>query len=257
MLELAQIESFYRKEIRPFKRNILREYLQHKILSSLYRTTHGAKLTFMGGTCIHLVHGSPRFSEDLDFDSADLSPVEFESLAAAIKRDLELEGYDIDLRMRAATALRASFRFQRVLFESGLTGHAHEKLVVQVDAEPQHFAYQVDLPVINKFDVFCRIRAVPVQVLLAQRILCIFTRRRPMGRDFYDAAYLLGKAEPDMRYLEEKLGIPDHGALRERLLERCDALDLKALAADVEPFVPPSSGTQPVLLFRDYVSARL
>lgn len=33
-----------------------------------------------------------------------------------------------------------------------------------------------------------------------------------MGRDFYDAAYLLGKAEPDMRYLEEKLGIFDRCA---------------------------------------------
>jgi len=128
---------------------------------------------------------------------------------------------------------------------------------VQADTEPQHFAYELDLAVISKFDVFCRIRAVPVHVLLAQKILCIFTRSRPMGRDFYDAAYLLGKAEPDMRYLEAKLGISDRGTLRERLLGRCDELDLSMLAAGVEPSVPPSSGTDRIVLFREYVSTRL
>ena len=49
MLELSQIESFYPEEIRPFRTNILREYLQHKILESLFRSRHGAKLSFMGG----------------------------------------------------------------------------------------------------------------------------------------------------------------------------------------------------------------
>ncbi len=86
MLDLEQIQSFFPEEIRPFRSNILREYLQYKILESVSRSKHCSLLSFMGGTCIHLVHGSPRFSEDLDFDNRGLSSVQFRELATSAVR---------------------------------------------------------------------------------------------------------------------------------------------------------------------------
>ena len=115
MLDLDQIQSFYPEEIRPFRTNILREYLQHKILESLFRSRHGAGLSFMGGTCIHLIHGSPRFSEDLDFDNGGISPDEFGELAEAVTRDLQLEGYTVELSTSFKGAFRAFFRFPAIL----------------------------------------------------------------------------------------------------------------------------------------------
>ena len=67
MLELRHLESFYPEHLRHFKRNILREYLQYKMLGIIYNGKFGLKLVFMGGTAIHIVHGAGRFSEDFDF----------------------------------------------------------------------------------------------------------------------------------------------------------------------------------------------
>ena len=36
MLDLKQIESFYPEYLRSFKRNLLREYLQYKILEAIF-----------------------------------------------------------------------------------------------------------------------------------------------------------------------------------------------------------------------------
>ena len=50
MLELRQIESFFPEYLRGFKRNLLREYLQYKILDAIFSSRYGQKLAFMGGT---------------------------------------------------------------------------------------------------------------------------------------------------------------------------------------------------------------
>ena len=44
MLELGQIESFYPESYRAFKKNILREYLQYKILEILFDSKYANKL---------------------------------------------------------------------------------------------------------------------------------------------------------------------------------------------------------------------
>jgi hypothetical protein len=62
MLDLAQIESYYPEPLRTFKRNLLREYLQYKVLEIIYDSKAGSRLAFIGGTAIHIIHGAPRFS---------------------------------------------------------------------------------------------------------------------------------------------------------------------------------------------------
>ena len=97
MLELEQIASFFPAQLRPFKLNLLREYLQYKILEALSQADTGNTLMFMGGTCIHLIHANPRFSEDLDFDNRGATRRDFETLAKGVERTLSLEGYNIEL----------------------------------------------------------------------------------------------------------------------------------------------------------------
>jgi len=68
MLEYDLIASSFPLELRSHKRNILREYLQYKALEIIFRSKYGNKFVFIGGTCLHIVYGNNRFSEDLDFD---------------------------------------------------------------------------------------------------------------------------------------------------------------------------------------------
>ncbi|MBN1576464.1 MAG: nucleotidyl transferase AbiEii/AbiGii toxin family protein [Chitinispirillaceae bacterium] len=256
MLSMDQIQSFFPLHLRPFRRNMLREYLQFKILEAVFASDQGRRLAFLGGTAIHIVHGNQRFSEDLDFDNRGLPMDEFERMAMAVRRALIREGYDVELSVNAKGNYRVNIRFIGLLQDMGLSGHREEKLLIHLDAEPQHFDYEPSHHLLNQFDVFCRINVVPIDILLAQKISCILERPRAIGRDFYDAIFLWGKTRPHTGYLARKTGIQKETELWERLEARCDSLDLERLAADLEPFVTDASEAGKVKLFREFIAMK-
>ena len=47
MLSLKNIEQYYPDNQKPFKRNILREYLQYKILEIIFASEYATKLVFI------------------------------------------------------------------------------------------------------------------------------------------------------------------------------------------------------------------
>ena len=47
--------------------NVLQELMQHYVLASLSRAGMFSEAIFHGGTCLRIIHGMSRFSEDLDF----------------------------------------------------------------------------------------------------------------------------------------------------------------------------------------------
>jgi len=253
MLDLRQIESFYPGTLRIFGRNLLREYLQYKILEIVYDSKFGKKLAFMGGTAIHMIHFNTRFSEDLDFDNLGLNREQFESLGKLIKYKLELQGCKLETRAVMEKACRLYLRISELLFRNSLSKDPREKIHLQVDTEPQHFEYNTDKILINKFDVFGRISAVPLDILLAQKIYCIFNRERPIGRDFYDALFLMGKTKPNLNYLKQKLQIESFPELKLRMIRRCKALNFRRLAKDVEPFLFVPADSKKVLFFAQYI----
>jgi len=257
MLDIKQIESFFPEQLWPFKKNLLREYLQYKILEAIFESALADKLTFMGGTCIHIVHGSPRFSEDLDFDNPGIGRHDFEVLSQRVKRALELQGYTVELKNTYQDAFRASLRFPGLLQASGISDHRDEKLLIQIDTEPQEVQYNANKFILNKFDVFSRINIVPADILLAQKIYCIFNRSRPMGRDFFDVVFLLGKSVVNFDYLSRKMSIRNKTELRDKLLLRCAQLDFSRLAKDLEPFVYSKKEVNRVLMFPDVVQQKI
>ena len=256
MLDINQIETFYPDFLRPFKKNMLREYLQYKILEAMFDTPFGNRLSFMGGTAIHILHGNNRFSEDLDFDNQGLLPNDFKEIVSKILKRLSLQGYIIESKVVIKKAFRAYFKFSEILYENRITKHKHEKLSIQIDTEPQNFQYSKDQFILNKFDVFQRINAVPIDLLLSQKILCIFKRPRLMGRDFYDILFLSGKTNANFPYLDAKIGISDSRTLRERLLEKCKRVDFNRLARDVSPFLYNPDEAKKISLFVDYIQKK-
>lgn len=253
MLDIRQVESFYPEYLKPFKRNLLREYVQYKILETIFDSKFGGRLSFMGGTATRIIHSNTRFSEDLDFDNLGLKEKDFEQLVKLIQRRLQLEGYAVETKNVFKGAYRSYIRIPNILFENGLSSHKEEKMLIQVDAEPQGFNYRPNKIIINKFDVFLRINVVPADILLAQKIYAIFKRKRAMGRDFYDAVFLFGKTRPNLDYLKLRLKVTDRFDLKNRLLSRCKKFDFKQLAEDVEQFLFVPSDSKKVLFFYEYL----
>jgi len=253
MLDLQQIASFYPQPVRAFKKNLLREYLQYKTLDIIFASNVADRLSFMGGTAIRIVHGNSRFSEDLDFDNLGLTEEEFAALGERVQKSLALEGYAVEMRNVFKDTFHCHLSFLNILFENSISPHKHEKLVIRLDTEPQNVTYAPEKVILNKFDVFTRIGVVPEDMLLSQKISAILQRQRTMGRDLFDAIFLFGRTKPDFAYLKAKMGITDMQDLQQRLFIKCEGLNFKNLARDVEPILINSRDAKRIFLFSEYI----
>ena len=257
MFSLTEIEKYFPPKEQVFKRNIFREYLQYKILQIIYDSAYGSKLYFLGGTCLRIVHNNQRFSEDLDFDNIGLSQDDFEAITQLVKKKLDLEGVKVELKNVYKGAYRCYIRLPEILFENKLSGYKEEKILIQLDTEPQHFDYEPGKEILNKFDVFTQILTTPPDIILSQKLFAIFNRKTLIGRDFYDVVFLLSKHEPNYNYLANKLDIDSPLVLKEKLLQKCKAISFSQLANDVKAFLINPDDVKKITLFEEYIKGRL
>jgi len=255
MLSLQEIEKYYPENIKKFKRNVLREYLQYKILQIIFNSKQASKLSFLGGTALRIVHNNTRFSEDLDFDNFGLTENEFDEISLIVKKQLELEGYEVEVKNVYKGAYRCYVRIPRLLFDSGLSGYEEEKVLIQLDTAPHGFKYQPERVILNKFDVFTEINTTPLDIILAQKIFAIFNRKALKGRDFYDAIFLLSKTKPNYDYLQLKLKVKNGQELKEKLLTLDEKVNFNKMVKDVEPFLFNPEDSKKVMLFKKYIKS--
>jgi predicted nucleotidyltransferase component of viral defense system len=238
MLTLDEISTFYPGDLHRFPRFLMREYLQHKILEIVYESSFATGLYFMGGTCLRLLHGNRRFSEDLDFDNRSLTEADFDVLAAHIGKELGRLGFESELKVVKRGAWHCYIRIPEWLYKEGISGYRNEKILIQLDTEPQNFDYHPDRILLNRFEVFTAILSTPATILMAQKFYALLNRPRSKGRDLYDLIFLMGKrVKPDFSYLYEKCSIMDASSLKQRVLTFCLKLDMKSVAQDVDPFL--------------------
>jgi predicted nucleotidyltransferase component of viral defense system len=253
MLSLADIRAAYPPALQQASRFLLREYLQCKILEIIYGSNLAGKLFFIGGTCLRILHGNQRFSEDLDFDHTGISEVELDQLAQLLERELGLMGLSIEMRLIHRGAWHCYLRFPEILFQTGLSGHREEKILIQVDVEAQGYTFQPERRLLNQFDVFTAVLAPSLSLLLAQKITAILNRPRSKGRDFFDVTFLHARAKPDYGFLNQKTGIRTPEMLQEHLLAHCATLDFDEMARDVQPFLFHPRDANRVTLFPEFV----
>lgn len=254
MQTLSEIENNYPERLRGFKRFILREYLQHKLLQIIFESEYAKGFCFLGGTCLRVVHGNKRFSEDLDFDNFNISEDAFEKVAGILKKQLEMEGYEVEMKTAYKGAYHCYVRFPEILYKEGLSGHRGEKILIQLDTEPQHFGFVPRKYILNRFDVFTQIFITPLDILLAQKFYAICNRDRNKGRDFFDVVFLLSLVDkPNYDYLKLKLDISSAKQLKERVLDRCSRISMEEMANDAAPFLFDSKDVKKILLFPELI----
>jgi predicted nucleotidyltransferase component of viral defense system len=254
MLTLPEIEKNYPEPLRGFKRFILREYLQYKILQIIFDSEYANQFVFLGGTCLRMVHGNTRFSEDLDFDNLRMKEDVFEKMAVLIRKQLEQEGYSVEMKTVYRGAYHCYIRFPELLYREGLSGHPEEKILIQLDTEPQHFDFTPQRYILNRFDIFSTVFITPLDILLAQKFYTIINRERNKGRDFYDTVFILSMInQPNYNYLKLKLNITDARQLKEAVLNKCSRIDMKEMAKDVQPFLFDPADAKKVIFFEEYM----
>lgn len=254
MLNITEIQKFYPKNIHPFKRNILREYLQYKILQIIFLTEYAAKLSFMGGTCLRIVFGTNRFSEDLDFDNFGLTEIEFDSLSDIVAKHLQEEGYIVEIKTIHKGAFRCYIRIPNLLFDNKLSGFQEETILIQLDTESQKFDYKPESFILNKFDILSRIYYTPKNILLSQKIWAILNRKTPKGRDYYDTMFLFSIANPDYKYLKFKADISNIYELKTKLELKIQSVNIKQLIKDLSPFLIYPNDINRIEMFPEFIN---
>jgi predicted nucleotidyltransferase component of viral defense system len=258
MISLSQIQTFFPEHLHAYKRFMLREYLQCKILELIFDSKYAFQLSFLGGTCLRIVYNNNRFSEDLDFDNFGLSQETFDRITAIIEKGLKKLGYSVQIQNITRGAYHCYIRFSDILYQEGLSGHSDEKILIQLDSEAHEFDYQPDKPILNKFDVFTLINATPPDVLLSMKFYALMNRKRNKGRDFFDIVSMLGWGHrPNYGYLKHKLGVETAPELKKMILNKCTTLDMQEMANDVKPFLFHPDDVKKILLFEPYLEQAL
>lgn len=250
MFDLAQILAHYPLWLQHNAEHILREYLQYKILKSIFSSKWASKLRFIGWTALRIVYGNARFSEDIDFDNdGTITFEEFGLLAEHIQRDLELQWLTVRIRTIEKWAFHCHITIPELLYQHKLAPMKNQTILIQIDTVAQWYNYTPIPNYLTKFDVQTNILTITPSLLLAQKIYTAFERKRTKGRDFFDIVFLLWLTQqPDYWYLTQKIWITNASQVNEYLIHKSQWLDFVTLQRDVQPFLF-NSNDQSVTLF--------
>ncbi len=230
-------------------RNLVREYLQARILESLQRAGAMIPLAFHGGTALRFLYSIPRYSEDLDFalerPGADY---DFRAYLRAIQDEFMKEGYEVVIKLNDKKAVNSAFvRFNHLLYELALSPHKDEVLAVkiEVDTNPPPGA-GLDITIVRRH-VTLRLQHHDRASLMAGKLHAIFQRRYVKGRDLYDLMWYLSDPDwpnPNLTLLQNALHqtgwngpVPDENNWWDILVRRLGNIDWKRGIADVKPFL--------------------
>jgi len=258
MISLHEIIRQYPVELqRPeFYDPMVKEYLHHHILKSLFNSKHSGHISFLGGTALRYFYNLRRFSEDLDFDCSNLSKDLFFEMTNLVNKELQASGFDVIIgdkkKHEELKAFRRVFVFPELKFQMGISQQREAKFFIKIEAEPHHYSYQADIKVLNGFGITTPIRIVPLEILFSSKIAAAVNRKK--DRDFYDVVNLINFATPDFGYLLEKCKIGNPEQLKEALLSASVERNLDTRKIyDCSHMLFDKNDLQQLKTFHDYI----
>lgn len=219
------------------------EALHVVLLDALFAHPESEAMAFQGGTCLHLVHGGYRYSEDLDLVGRNLDA---EAAARIVRRARpDVERLAVQVLGQGEHGWKSPRPAGRVSthwfhFTPQATGQP-----IRVKIEFAHFpTYQAAvLPVRSELDLLQRrplVTSLRPAELLAEKITAVLGRRYLKGRDLFDLWFLdaVLQTSVDRDLLRRKL--EDYGVAvnRQAVQERIASIEAADLQREMERFLP-------------------
>jgi hypothetical protein len=228
------------------KRVILKEFLQAYTLDFLYNHPVYRKLNFYGGTCLHIIYGLNRLSEDIDLDNSigmRLGDLE-EDLLTYYRTNIGYTDVTAKTQMGEWGIRRTTLKFP-ILFQLGLTSHANESLHLKVEvSQHQQISILRKTPVLLFGRSFVTAHF-SLETMMAGKMLACLERdfqkgnegTMIKGRDFYDLIWFM---QQKIQPLEEKLAKDGKNSYTvqsalQTLGEKIASMRLSDLAEDLLP----------------------
>jgi len=176
---------------------IQKEIIHHDILRILSKEGFLNKLTFVGGTCLRLIYGSSRYSEDLDFTGGthSLKEKELQPMAAALKTGLT-QKFDLDVSVTEPKKNKDgnvdTWKI-KIITAPGRKGIPEQKINIDVALTSSQTCLAHTL--INHYKIDLGTDGVIVncqseEEILADKIVALVGRDKIKARDLWDSAFL-------------------------------------------------------------------
>ena len=251
--------------------NALKEVFQEIALLGLYQGGFFEKAAFYGGTALRILHGLPRFSEDLDFTLLeknsdfnleryfDFIIDEFEALGIKIEiAKKEKKDFASDIAsafLKNGTAIH-TLKIEANNVENILNGvHSGKKLKIkfEVDINPP-LKFQTESKTLLLPKTF-NVITMTLPNLYAGKMHAVLCRKwasRVKGRDWYDFEWYVKRNTPlNLIHLQERMLEScdldkninlDEKLFKEFMYKRIDELDINGAIKEVSPFIKDKSG---------------
>jgi len=220
-------------------RGILREYLQVIILKIIYRTNSGKNLAFTGGTCLRLAYGLKRFSEDLDFESNNITTKEFENLIQKISHELNRIGIKSNVGIKSwanVCSSKISFPDIELLYKVKSKFMTKKGLVIKVEVCKPKYQIKKDTEVITGFGEFFPCIILDRGIMLANKTDAFLNKDK--GRHIYDLVFMLSNEFPlNKNVLTKVSGSSDFKGLILNRLKKLNKPALKKMSENLQPFL--------------------
>lgn len=214
-----------------------RDYIQSVFLYLLYRETQD--FYFKGGTCLKVVYGSPRYSEDLDFN-CNLERDKVKSYL--LDTVLRLKTFGIEAETRKVKFLESGFTFDLSFKGMLFNGRAMTKNKIRIDVSLRREKVKlikkiIDLkyeyPDIPPFSI----TSLSLDYIFAGKFRALATRGKP--RDLWDIWYLFktGK-KPDITLVNERLKLYNEKFSTEKIKENLERITEEAWTNDLKALLP-------------------
>lgn len=242
--------------------NALKEVFQEIALLGLYQGGFFEKAAFYGGTALRILHGLPRFSEDLDFTLLEKnSNFNLEKYFDSIIDEFEALGIKIEIAKKEkkdfASDIASAFlkngtaihtlKIEANNVENILNGvHSGKKLKIkfEVDINPP-LKFQTESKTLLLPKTF-NVITMTLPNLYAGKMHAVLCRKwasRVKGRDWYDFEWYVRHniplgfthlAERTFLFNNEKI---EHDAFITQLKDRLVSVNINQVKSDVLPFV--------------------
>lgn len=229
--------------------NLVREYLQSRILETLQRIGAMGPLAFHGGTALRFLYNTGRYSEDLDFALEHANGAyDFRRYLREIRQEFLDEDYDVFVKVSDKKTVHSAFvRFPGLLHELGLSPHRSQVVAVklEVDTNPPRGA-GLSTSVVTRH-VVLQLQHHDRASLLAGKIHALLQRPYLKGRDIFDLWWYLSNPTwpaPNLVLLNNALqqtGWPGESVTQTNwkaaIHQRVEPVVWDHVMLDVEPFL--------------------
>lgn len=246
----------YRMDSPELEITAIREITQELILFALSTSEFFTHAAFQGGTCLRIVHGLNRFSEDMDFVLKKSSGAfSWQQYLTLIATTLEQYGYRVELQDKSHTGESEKKAFikddsiGKILKLSYANRQGSTRMIrikLEIDTNPPGGG-EFESAFIA-FPSPSSITTETLPTLFAGKSHALLCRKYEKGRDWYDFLWYLGNKTP-MNYRRFSaalnqtgpwagLGITvDRDWYINEMTRRIEEIDWKRVKADVAPFI--------------------